>query len=217
MLLHEAIEARHSTRLFLSKPVPEKILHDALELATHAPSNSNTQAWRLYMVTGDALARLKTALLAAADAGSPPDHVELPPSLKQSRSILGRKVYGEGWGIAKEDAEGQRAAVLGNYEFFGAPVGAIVCMARDLPGSEALSIGMYLQTFLLALTEQGVDSCAQISITEYREVVRDHVGITDELTILCGVAFGYEDAVVNVNKVRADRFFAEETTIWMRD
>ncbi len=56
-----------------------------------------------------------------------------------------------------------------NYDFFGAPVGLILCMHKRLPGVEALSIGMYLQTFVLALTDHGVASCVQVAIAEYPE------------------------------------------------
>jgi hypothetical protein len=47
------------------------------------------------------------------------------------------------------------AAVLRNWEFFRAPVAGIVCMHRDLGPADALSVGMFLQTLLLALTERG--------------------------------------------------------------
>jgi nitroreductase len=51
-------------------------------------------------------------------------------------------------------------AVLRNWEFFRAPLAGIVCMHRDLGHADALSVGMFLQTLLLALTERGLDSCA---------------------------------------------------------
>ena len=73
-----------------------------------------------------------------------------------------------------------------NYDFFGAPVGLVLCMHKRLPGVEALSIGMYLQTFVLALADQGVASCVQVAIAEYPDVVRTAIGIPDELDILCG-------------------------------
>ncbi|TGJ75393.1 hypothetical protein E0Z10_g10996, partial [Xylaria hypoxylon] len=60
MLLDEAILARHSTRLYLPEEVPRALLERALKLAAHSPSNTNTQAWRLFIVTGEALTRLKS-------------------------------------------------------------------------------------------------------------------------------------------------------------
>jgi nitroreductase len=54
--LEQAIHERHSTRKFLPRPVPRKLLEEALALAQHAPSNSNIQPWRMVFASGAALA-----------------------------------------------------------------------------------------------------------------------------------------------------------------
>lgn len=216
MLLDEAILARHSSRLYLPKAVPEELLNKALNLASRSSSNSNTQLWKVYLVTEEALVRLKSSLYGAAASGQAPNIIPLPGMYKNARTKFGKLLYGEGWGIARDDAEARRFAQLRNWEFFGAPVGAIVCMNRDLRGAEAVSVGMYLQTFLLALTEESVGSCVQIAIAGYPEVVRREVGIPEDMEIICGVAIGYEDAEANVNKVRSPREAVEKTTVWVK-
>ncbi|KAI0485237.1 Nitroreductase-like protein [Xylariaceae sp. FL0804] len=216
MMLDEAILARHSTRLYIpDKPVPRELLESALELATHSPSNSNTQAWRLYIVQGAALDRLKAALVEEAGKGAAPNIPGLPADFKPYRSELGKLVYGEGWGIPRDDHEARKRAVLRNFDFFGAPVGVIVCMSGALPGRAAFSVGMYVQTFLLALTERGVGSCVQVSIAGYPDLVRREVGIPDGMWVLCGLALGYEDAAAGVNRVRAGRDVVDRTTHWV--
>ncbi len=90
-------------------------------------------------------------------------------------------------GIVREDTAGHAAAVLRNWEFFRAPVAGIVCMHRDLGPADALSVGMYVQTLLLALTERGLGSCVEVSITGYPEIVRAQLAISMELSILCGL------------------------------
>ncbi|KAF5388708.1 hypothetical protein D9757_004861 [Collybiopsis confluens] len=71
MTLGEAVVARHTTRQFLpDKPVPKDILHSALKLASLAPSNSNIQPWRLYVLSGPAADRLKKALVAEVSSGA---------------------------------------------------------------------------------------------------------------------------------------------------
>ncbi|KAI0534344.1 oxidoreductase [Xylaria digitata] len=215
MLLDEAILARHSTRLYLPQAVPRALLERALDLATHAPSNTNTQARRLFIVTGEALARLKSGLVRAAENGAP-DLPSMPPAFWGYRTALGKQLYGEGWGLARDDAAGRRAAVMRNFEFFGAPVAAIVCMSRELVGQEAFSVGMYVQTFLLALTEMGVGSCCEISVAGYPDVVRSEVGIPDDLQVLCGVAVGFEDESAGVNRIRVARDDVERNTVWVQ-
>lgn len=57
--LDGAIIARRSTRLFLrDKPVPRELVTKALELAMHAPSNSNIQPWHVVFASGPARDRL---------------------------------------------------------------------------------------------------------------------------------------------------------------
>jgi len=218
VLLSEAIRTRHSTRLFLPRPVPHSSLERALEAARHAPSNSNTQAWRLFIATGPALQRLTGALVHAASAGEEPSFPGLPPSFAPYRSALGAQVYGkEGWGLARDDMEGRKAATLRNFDFFGAPVVVVVGMSTELEGEEALSVGMYVQTLLLALTAQGLGSCVEIAIAGYPEIVRREMGIPEDMRILCGIAVGYEDTSARVNGIRSKREGVDKTTVWVNE
>ncbi len=74
---------------------------------------------------------------------------------------------------------------------------------------------MFLQTFLLGLTEQDVDSCVEVSVTGYPDVIRKSVGIPDDLDILVGVAIGYEDKTQKVNRIRSTRLPVAETTVFL--
>jgi nitroreductase len=73
-------------------------------------------------------------------------------------------------------------------------------MHRDLGPADALSVGMFLQTLLLALTERGLGSCLDISISGYPKIVRAQLAIPTELSILCGLAIGYPDPEFPANK-----------------
>ena len=201
--LEQMILERHSTRLFLRKSVPRELLDEALALAVHAPSNSNIQPWYMVFASGPRRDRLVAALLAAAEYG-PPSIAPLPESFKHFRSELGAQVYGA-MGISREDTEGHRAAELRNWEFFRAPLAGIVCMHKDLGPADALSVGMFLQTLLLALTARGLGSCVEVSITGYPEVIRAQLDIPAELSILCGVAVGYPDPDFAANKIHVPR------------
>jgi len=96
-------------------------------------------------------------------------------------------------------------AVLRNWAFFNAPLGGIVCMHRDLGLADALSVGMFLQTLLLGLTERGLGSCVEVSVAGYPEIIRAHLSIPEELTILCAVAVGYPDPDFPGNNLHTER------------
>ena len=202
--LDAAIRERHSTRMFLpQQPVPRALVDEALALAQLAPSNSNIQPWRMVFATGPARVRLVEALLEAAHRG-PPNIPPLPESFQHFRRELGAEVYGS-MGIAREDKEGRAVAVMRNFEFFRAPLAGIVCLHRDLGPADALSVGMFLQTFLLALTERGLGSCVEVSVAGYPEVIRTQLAIPAELSIICGLAVGYPDPDFPGNKLHISR------------
>jgi nitroreductase len=188
----EVVRERRSTRLFLrDKPVPRELIEEAVDLAMRAPSNSNIQPWRLFIASGPRRDRLVEALLEEA-AVELPVTTGIPETFLPLRQELGALVYGS-MGIARHDKEGRRLAQLRNWEFFRAPVGAVVCMHRDLGLVDSLGVGMFLQTLVLALTERGLGTCVQVSIAAYPEILRAQLGIPEELTVLCGLAIGYPD------------------------
>ena len=211
--LEQAINERRSIRMFLpDKLVPRELVDGALELAIRAPSNSNVQPWHLRLVSGAARESLVAALLDEASS-KPPVVPELPELFAHLRRELGAKVYGS-MGITRDDAEGRRIAVLRNWEFFRAPLAGIVCMHRDLHYVDSLGVGMFLQTFLLALTAHGLGTCVQVSIAGYPEIVREQLSISDEYAILCGLAIGYPDPTFPANTLRTDRNPIEHNVVF---
>src|SRR4051812_29077110 len=214
--LDEAINARRSSRLFLrDKPVPHALVREALTLAMRAPSNSNVQPWHFVLTSGPARDRLVEALLEEAQAEQPKVPV-LPESFAHMRRDLGALVYGA-MGIARHDAEARRIAVLRNWEFFRAPLGGVVCMHRDLDYVDALGVGMFIQTLLLALTARGLGTCVQVSIAGYPEIVRAQLGIGEEMRVLCGLAIGYPDPSFPANSLRVPRNPVEANVVFVEN
>jgi nitroreductase len=214
--LEEAIRERRSIRMFLpDRPVDREVVDEALELAIRAPSNSNIQPWHLVFASGAARDRLVAALLEAAQAG-PPKVPELPEHFTHFRSETGKVVYGS-MGIARDDADGRRAAVLRNWEFFRAPLAGIVCMDRELGLVDSLGVGMFLQTLVLALTARGLGTCVQVAIAGYPEIIHQQLDIPEQFTILCGLSVGYADPDFPANKIRLGREPIEKNVVFVED
>ncbi|MDX1885545.1 nitroreductase [Mycolicibacterium sp. 120270] len=202
--LEQAITERHSTRMFLpDKPVPAELVQEALDLAMRAPSNSNIQPWHVVLASGPARDRLVAALLKEAKS-APPKVPVLPEAFAHMRSDLGKLVYGS-MGIAREDKDARAQAVLRNWEFFKAPLAGIVCMHRDLDYVDAMGVGMFLQTLLLALTARGLGTCVQVSIAGYPGIVRDQLNLSEDMRVLCGLAIGYPDPAFPANNLWVPR------------
>jgi hypothetical protein len=167
----------------------------------------------MYFASSSARDRLRDKLLSAASS-SVPNIPPLPPAFAHFRSDLGRLVYGSGYGIPRDDTEAHKAAVLRNYGFFGAPMVGFICMDKTLQGWDAMTVGMYVQILVLALTERRLSTCLEVSVVGYEEVVREELGIPESLMLLCGLAVGYADPEVKVNMVDPGRMDWREEVVF---
>ena len=147
--------------------------------------------------------RLVEALLQEAETGAP-KVPPLPEQFTHFRSDLGALLYGT-MGVPRHDADARRIAVLRNWEFFRAPLAGIVCMHHDLDHIDALGVGMFIQTLLLALTARGLGTCVQVSVAGYPDIIREQLGIEDDMRILCGLAIGYPDLDFPANALQVPR------------
>lgn len=188
-------------------------VNEALALAQCAPSNSNIQPWHVVFASGARRVRLVAALTEEAKR-RPPNIPPLPATFQHFRSELGAQVYGA-MGIGLQDTEKHKAAVLRNWEFFCAPLACVVCMHRDLGPPDAMSVGMFLQTLLLAFIERGLGSCVEVSIAGYPEIVCAELGISEQLSILCGLAVGYPDPDFAANKLNIGREPIKENVVFL--
>src|SRR3954468_8697552 len=60
-----AIVSRRSIRAFLPTPVAREDIEAILEVAARAPSGTNTQPWKVYVLTGAAKEKLSAEVLRA--------------------------------------------------------------------------------------------------------------------------------------------------------
>jgi len=88
-------------------------------------------------------------------------------------------------------------------------------MHRDLGRADALSVGMYLQTLLLAFTERGLGTSIEVSVTGYPEIVRAQLAIQEELLILCGLAVGYPDPDFPANRLHVSREPIDKNVVFL--
>ena len=114
------------------------------------------------------------------------------------------ELYGN-MGIERGDKEGRNRAMLRNFQMFDAPQVVFIGMDRIFGASVAIDVGMYMQTLMLSMTAHGVGCCPQGTMRYYPDIVREAFGIGEEINILLGITFGYEDTSVPANKTWIDR------------
>ncbi|MCB1407778.1 MAG: nitroreductase family protein [Rhodobacteraceae bacterium] len=202
------VRARRSVRGYRPDPVPRAIIEQIVATALWAPSNCNVQPWSVHVVSGDSLRRLGQALIQQAQSGKPHPDVPMDTAYRdtfRARQIGSAKALYNAMGIARDDHAGRTAAFLRNLDAFGAPHAAFVFLPEGFGTREAGDLGGFVQTLLLAITAQGLGSCAQGALSLYPNVVRSHLGLPEGPQLICGIAFGLEDPDHPANAARTDR------------
>lgn len=220
MTLDEALTQRRSVRGFEAREVPDALIRDVFELAQAAPSNCNIQPWLCHVVSGDTLRAIAEKMVAASIAGIQPD-----PDFTSDRKFTGvyrdRQVdaavqlYGA-MGIERNDRPKREWAYRRNLEFFGAPHAVLVFMHSAFEEREAVDLGIYAQTLMLALTSRGLASCAQGALSLYPTIIREHLGLSADNRLIFGISFGYEDESVPANSARVGRSALGDAVVFHR-
>ena len=64
-----------------------------------------------------------------------------------------------------------------NFEFFGAPVGLIFTLDREMGPPQWSDVGMFMQTFMLLAREQGLHTCPQEAWANWAATCAEVCGI----------------------------------------
>jgi nitroreductase len=212
-IVDAAITTRRSLRAFLPTPVPRETIAAILNVAARAPSGTNTQPWKVYVLTGHAKTELSRKIMAAHnDPAERATHTEeyayYPTEWKSPFIDRRRKV---GWdlygllGIAKTDKARMHAQHGRNYEFFGAPVGLMFTIDRIMQQGSWLDYGMFLQSIMVAARGRGLDTCPQAAFMQFHRIITAHVGAPDNEQLVCGMSLGHADPGAIENTLVTER------------
>ncbi|MRW83236.1 nitroreductase [Pseudoduganella sp. FT26W] len=213
-----AITSRRSLRAFLPTPVAREDIEQILKVAGRAPSGTNTQPWKVYVLQGERKQQLSSAILAAHnDPEQARQHKEeyayYPREWASPYIDRRRKV---GWdlyallGLTREDKAGMAAQHGKNYDFFGAPVGLIFTIDRIMEQGSWLDYGMFLQNIMVAARARGLDTCPQAAFTQYHRIIGEQLQLPDRETVVCGMALGVADLSKVENSLVTERMALEE-------
>ena len=222
-----AITSRMSVRAFLPKPVPREAIAHLLEVASRAPSGTNTQPWKVYVLQGASRDGLVDKVCAAHDAGRADPAVaaarkpayDYYPTNWVSPYIDRRRENGWGLygllGITKGDKDKMHAQHQRNFRFFDAPVGIMVTIDKVLGRGSLVDCGMFLQNLMVAARGHGLDTCPQAAWVDYTDIVLPHVGAGDNEMLVCGLSLGYADPADKVNTFHTPREPVANFTTWL--
>jgi len=216
----EAITSRRSMRAYLPTPVPRETIEDILRVASRAPSGTNTQPWKVHVLTGEPLRGLIERLRAAYDDPAEAQlheqeyayypHEWVSPYIDRRRKV-GWDLYGL-LGIAKGDKLRMHEQHGRNYEFFDAPVGLMFTIDRVMERGSWLDYGMFLQNVMVAARARGLDTCPQAAFTQFHRIILDHLGAPPQEMLVCGMSLGQADPQAIENTLVTERAPVHEFT-----
>jgi nitroreductase len=222
-----AITSRMSARAFTQQAVPRELLEQILEVSSRAPSGTNTQPWKVYVLQGASRDSLVEKACAAHDAirANPAlaaDYQEsydyypekwVSPFIDRRREN-GWSLYGL-LDIGKGDKDKMHAQHQRNFKFFDAPVGLMFTINRVMGRGSLVDAGMLLQNIMVSARGHGLHTCPQAAWNGFANIVMPHIGAAEDELLVCGMALGYADASDKVNSFHTPRVPAKEFTTWL--
>ena len=193
MSLETAVRTRHSVRGFLPERVPQETLDRVFDLARWAPSGTNIQPWQVYVASGETRDNLRAQFMQRTRDKHPPsvDHKGTRGPLgeiwKDRRRACAAVLY-DAMDVAWDDKPARAEVAFRNFELFDAPHVAFLCMNEVFGMGSAWDVGMYAQTLMLAMTANGLASCAQGTMAHHPDLVRQAFDLDDEVKVLFGIS-----------------------------
>ena len=225
--IDQAILSRQSIRDFLPTPVPRETITHLLELAARAPSGTNTQPWKVYVLQGASRDSLVEKVCAAGDAirANPAlamdykEAYDYYPEKWVSPFIDRRRENGWGLygllGITKADRDKMHAQQQRNFRFFDAPVGLMFTLDKVMGRGSLVDYGMFMQNLMVAARGHGLSTCPQAAWNGFARIILPHLGAGPDEMLVCGMSLGYANDAALVNTFRTPRVAAGEFTTWL--
>ncbi len=216
----DALHRRRSVRAFSDTPVDREVLKRIFAAAQRAPSGGNLQPWQATVLTGAPWQQVKDAVGARLAMGRDdyqPEYDIYPKGLtdpwESRRFGIGEALYAS-LGIPRENKAGRLAQFVENYRGFGAPVMLFLHCSRIMGPPQWSDMGMWLQSVMLLLVENGLASCPQECWAMYGATVRETLGLDDGQILFAGLAIGHADEGAAVNQWSVPRVGIEEAIDW---
>lgn len=220
MELAKAVRERRSIRKFQAIDVPPDLITEILDAARFAPSWGNTQPWEFYVLTGQALAKVKEMNMKKPADGVPPSPdipmpENWPPASKDRYNELGQVVLTT-MGIKREDKAARDKYYQDMASLFGTPCLILACISRDsVVEYPMLDIGLITQTICLLAHDKGLGTCIMAAAVRYPAAIRKIAAIPDDKRIIIGVALGYPDLTYPLNIFARKRAEIAELVHWV--
>ncbi len=217
----EAIRKRKSIRAYTPDPVSKELVRELLEAAIKAPTGSNSQPWKFYVVGGKRKEQLDETLLGCLSEGRTTSnelqmHREGGDEKAQERINSRRsEMMKEVMAILTKNDLPIEILAKGSFKYFGAPVAIFITMDQSLAENTLVAVGAAVQNLMLAACDKGLATCWIGMALMYSKEIRENLGIPDTERIITSLALGYPDEESPINSFKATRDDFDSFVEWV--
>jgi nitroreductase len=212
METRSALLGRRSIRSFLPQPIGDDVIRDILDQARWAPSWGNSQAWNVYVLTGEPLQKVKDEYMRKMREGEEqPTDLEMPSRDKWPPNILARMNLtrpGETWSPPPGPSI---------WEMYGAPCLLVFAIDDGLVENYAcFDAGLLAENVCLAAYDAGLGTIVMAMGVRYPEVLHEFLPGSSAKRFVVGVALGHPTKDAPVNDIPRERADIDEIVTWVR-
>jgi len=213
------IRGRRSIRAYEPEPVPQIVIREILGAARWAPSWRNTQAWNVWVLSGDALERYKLEFKAAVERDDPAA-LDLPATAAWPQACSARIAATMKSRAATLEAAGEptdpAAALARMADLFGAPCllvfGFDDCLAEAYASFDT---GAFVQNVCLAAHDRGLGTCIVATVVRYPDLLRRLLPGAEGMRFVVSVTLGHPVADAPANTFARSRAELDELVTWV--
>lgn len=217
MEFEEVLKKERAVRKFTNQRVSEKTIRAILEDAQRSPSLLNSQPWRAYVATGDAVKNIREEFKRLTESGEQPREdfsslmkVEWDTFPSQNMATMSDTLNYFLRGEMKQFDEAQ-------INLFNAPVLVYLTIPRKSPAWSIFDLGSFSQTLMLSAVNHGLSVMPAHAIVKYPDVIRKFMPIGEDEAIGMGIGLGYPDKRASINNYRSEREKFERVMKFVKD
>lgn len=202
-----SMRSRKSAREFTNDLISKEELDSLLESIRFTPSGKNAQPWKLTLVQGGTLEKLRSELCEKFDNGEE-SHADFDftvlPAYRPRAIALGKALFVHK-GIARLDKEARRLHDRANFELFSAPQVFILSCLPERADTTLMDLGIFAGYLMLGLESLGYKCCPQVSTAGYPDAIRKAIPSLEGQSIAMVFPFGKPQEGSHVNAFEAGR------------
>lgn len=202
----EVYKKERVTRKFTNRKVNEKLLEKIIKEAQQSPSLLNSQPWRAYALTGEALEGLKADSKAKIEAGEKPDEDFASMLSLEWDTFPSQNMATMGASQAYFFRNKLKLFIDSNNNMFNAPVIVFLTIPKKSPAWSVFDLGIFAQSIMLLAIDNGLSIMPAHSLVSFPDLVRKYAQIPESEMVGMAIGLGYPDRGAEVND---PKFFPE--------